>query len=203
MAISAAWLLIGGPRAGFAGHMAVHVTNIAVAAPLLAMALAPRFARLSRIFPWMSAPLVASFVEFVVLWGWHTPQLHALAREAPWAFLLEQAMFLTVSFLLWAPAFAALLSDDRRSMGASVVALLFTSMHMTLLGALIVFAPHELFSGVPAAANICGLSGEEDQVVGATMMLIAGATVYLAGGLRLVAALLSEKREDDAGALSR
>ena len=60
--IFAAWFLIGGPEAGFAGHMAVHVTNIAIAAPLLAKALAPAFARWSRTYPWISAPLLASCV---------------------------------------------------------------------------------------------------------------------------------------------
>lgn len=193
-----AWFVIGGPEAGFAGHMAVHVINIAIAAPLLAASFAHPFARWWRTHPWLSAPLLASFVEFAVLWSWHTPQLHLLARDVPAAFLAEQAMFLLVSFMLWAPGFAALAAGDKRVMGVSVIALLFTSMHMTLLGALIVFAPQELYAGVgPAAVNICGLTGREDQVVGATMMLTAGATIYLVGGLRLVAAIISDDREND------
>lgn len=196
-----AWFVIGGPEAGFAGHMAVHVINIAVAAPLLAASLAEPFARWSRTHPWLSAALLASFVEFAVLWTWHTPQLHLLARDAPAAFLAEQSMFLLVSFMLWAPGFAALAAGDKRVMGVSVIALLFTSMHMTLLGALIVFAPQELYAGDGAVAvNICGLTGQEDQVVGATMMLTAGATIYLVGGLRLVAAIISDGHENDARA---
>lgn len=188
-----AWFAIGGAAAGFSGHMAVHVINIAIAAPLVAMAIAPEFARSSRTHPWLSAPLLASFVEFAVLWAWHTPQLHFLAREMPAAFLAEQGMFLLVSVMLWAPGFAALAASDKSAMGVSVIALLFTSMHMTLLGALIVFAPQALFveSG-KAAANICGFTVEEDQIVGATMMLAAGATIYLIGGLRLVAAILTD-----------
>ena len=70
---------------------------------------------------------------------------------------------------------------------------------MTLLGALIVFAPQALYvSSGETAANICGFTGEEDQIVGATMMLAAGATIYLIGGLRLVAAILMDAPETDA-----
>lgn len=198
LAAATAWFVIGGPEAGFSGHMAVHVINIAVAAPLLAGSLAQPFARWSRTHPWLSAALLASFLEFAVLWTWHTPQLHILARNSAAAFVLEQSMFLLVSFVLWGAAFAALTANDRRAMGVSVIALLFTSMHMTLLGALIVFAPQDLYAGKgPAAINICGLTGREDQTVGATMMLIAGATIYLIGGLRLVAAIICDDLADE------
>lgn len=198
LAAATAWFVIGGPEAGFVGHMTVHVINIAIAAPLLAASLAQPFARWSRTHPWLSAALLASFLEFAVLWTWHTPQLHLLARDSAAAFVAEQSMFLLVSFVLWGAAFAALAAGDRRAMGVSVIALLFTSMHMTLLGALIVFAPQDLYagSGLPAI-NICGLSPREDQTVGATMMLTAGATIYLIGGLRLVAAIISDGLEND------
>ena len=52
-----------------------------------------------------------------------------------------------------------------------------TSIHMTLLGALLSLAPRPLY-------------GEGDVTCGGILMLIVGAAVYLAGGIVLVARLL-------------
>jgi putative membrane protein len=70
---------------------------------------------------------------------------------------------------------------------AGAVGLLFTSMHMTLLGALLALAPRPLYGEASVSCLGLTLGPAADQSVGGTVMLAVGAVVYLAGGLALVA----------------
>lgn len=76
---------------------------------------------------------------------------------------------------------------------AGVLALLFTSMHMTLLGALLGLSPRPLFHHNQAEITALGLNPLEDQHVGGIIMLAVGGLAYLAGGLALVARLLRDE----------
>jgi putative membrane protein len=172
-----AWLLPWWrPDAPFPEHMLRHMTLVAVAAPALVLA-APRLAR--RFAP---PVLAGAVVEFVVVWGWHLPQAHAAAQLDALPFALEQGMFLAAGVLVWAGALAA------REPLAGAGGLLLTSMHMTLLGALLVLAPQDLY------AAICGRGDDlGGQQLGGLLMLAIGTPVYLVGGLILVARSLSER----------
>src|SRR3546814_10738100 len=77
-------------------------------------------------------------------------------------------------------------SDVCSSDLGGVVALLLTSMHMTLLGALITLAPRSLYH------HDMGSALADQQVAG--MVMLSGSMSYLAGGLWLVARLLREDR---------
>ena len=71
-------------------------------------------------------------------------------------------------------------SNSTRATG--VAALLLTSMHMTLLGALLALAPRPLYHTHAAALA--------DQQLGGALMLAVGGAVYLGGGLLLAATLV-------------
>jgi putative membrane protein len=66
--------------------------------------------------------------------------------------------------------------------------LLFTSMHMTLLGALFALANRPLFRHAPESAAV--LAALADQHLGGSIMLLVGGVSYLAGGLWLTAVML-------------
>jgi putative membrane protein len=181
--LAGAWL---GPlprlaEQSFSAHMAMHMAVVAVAAPLVALG-----AREARAFAPVGvvAPIPASIAELVVVWAWHAPALHHAARHETWALVLEQGSFLAAGLLLWS---AALAGGRRSQFGAGVVALLFTSMHMTLLGALFSFAPRPLYAHHGTAS---GVSAIADQHLGGAIMLLAGGLSYLVGGLCLTAGLL-------------
>lgn len=185
-------LLAAGP---FSAHMIAHVTVVAVAAPLLAVALAGGPNDPTRRWPWLAAPVAAMLAELVVVWGWHLPLPHAAARDHAALWALEQVSFLAVGLALW---FAVLggPADEERARGAGgVVALLLTSMHMTLLGALITLAPRSLYAHHPHMGE-GGLPLADQQVAG--MVMLAAAASYLFGGLWLVARLLREEEEHHA-----
>lgn len=72
------------------------------------------------------------------------------------------------------------------------MALFFTSMHMTLLGALIGLAPRPIYGDhLHHAGN--GLSALVDQQLGGVIMLAIGGVIYLAGGLILMARVLQRR----------
>jgi putative membrane protein len=188
--LAIAWL---GPlsvlaRWSFSAHMMMHMAVVAVAAPFIALGVST--SRLDPVGtrPGLFAPIPASIVEFIVVWAWHTPALHHAARHEMWAFVLEQSSFLAAGLFLW----VAVLGGDRAlrepRRGAGVVALLFTSMHMTLLGVLFALAPRPLYEH--GAIGPPGLSSLSDQHLGGAIMLLVGGTAYMIGGLCLTAGLL-------------
>ena len=172
-------------RHSFAAHMTMHIAVVAIAAPLLALAIAGTSADPVRLEPRVFMPIPASMLELLVVWGWHVPVLHHAARQSGVAFTLEQGTFLTAGVVLWIAAVGGNRDQQRVRAGAGVVALLFTSMHMTLLGALFALGNRALFQhGTDTAAALA------DQHLGGAIMLLVGGASYMAGGLWLTAGLL-------------
>lgn len=158
---------VAGP---FAGHMLRHMALVAVVPPLLLAGL-PALRALGGV-----PVALAAALEFAVVWGWHAPALHEAAYFSPAVFAAEQASFLAVGLLVWAAAMAG-------PPLAGAGGMLLTSMHMTLLGALLVLAPRALYA----------YCGPGQQQIGGMLMLGIGTPIYLAAGLRLTARALTEE----------
>lgn len=180
---------------GFSAHMTAHLTVVCVAAPLIALALAGARLDPVRVAPVLFAAIPASLFELAVVWGWHAPALHDAARQASAMLVLEQASFLLAGLVLWLSVLSGPGGDGvaaRNRTAAGVIALLLTSMHMTLLGTLLALAPRPLYGESHGLAAGVGLA---DQQLGGTLMLIVGGATYLAGGLALAARLLRAEPE--------
>ncbi|MCA1439535.1 cytochrome c oxidase assembly protein [Ensifer sp. IC4062] len=189
--ISGGSLLLGS-QDSFAVHMLAHMGIVAIAAPLIAVGLGElRIHRSAAALLFAPAtPLIASFVEFVVVWTWHMPILRALARTNVATLLLEQATFLAAGLFLWLSSIGQ--PDGRkRAAPSGAFALLLTSVHMTLMGVLLALSPRPLYGTdlVVCFGNL--VSAQQDQVVGGIIMLAIGAVVYLVGGLALLGRLLA------------
>lgn len=193
-ALAVAWL---GPlpalsRELFTAHMLMHVSVIAVAAPLLAIGIAGARHDPVRHAPAIFSPIPASIIELVVVWAWHAPGLHHLARESVAMLVIEQLSFLGAGLLVWISAFGGSRVQQRERAVAGVSALLLTSMHMTLLGVLLALAGRPLYAHVQAAPA-SWLTPLQDQHLGGVVMLLFGGAVYLAGALYRVSGLLKER----------
>lgn len=167
----------------FTGHMVLHMGIVTGVAPALVLG-APVLQRvLGRIAPPVLMASLATVVEFLVVWGWHTPALCGAARTSTLAFVAEQASWVFVGVFLWSAVLG-----NRRDRGASlwagVLALLVTGMHMTLLGTLITLSRFETY-GLPLA----------DQQIGGIVMLAVGGVVYTGAGLTLAFRGLSEPED--------
>ena len=177
-------------HASFAAHMAMHMGVVAVAAPLLAFGIVGSKFDPVRGAPGLFPPIPLSLVELVVVWAWHAPALHRLARHGVAGLIFEQAGFLIAGLLVWLSAVGGDPRRQRERAGAGIAALLLTSMHMTLLGALLALTPRALYSHTSHAT---GLSALDDQHLGGAIMLLVGGVSYLGGGLWLTARLLRER----------
>jgi putative membrane protein len=199
-ALAVAWI---GPlpklaAGAFFAHMIMHMTVVAVAAPLIAIGVAGgRFDPVRKV-PRIFAPIPASFLELLVVWAWHAPALHHAARHTAAGFAAEQGMFLFTGLLVWLSVLGGDPGVRGSRGGAGVAALLLTSMHMTLLGALLALTPRPLYSHGPGSLNMSPLG---DQQLGGAIMIVVGGISYLTGGLWLTIGLLRErplKREANA-----
>lgn len=182
VAVGGTVLALGG--LGMTGHMAGHMLAVAVAAPLFAMGLAGTHYEPARLWPRVVTPLAMGTVELVLVWSWHLPAARALADHHVAVALIEQAMFLIAGIALWSAAL--------RHRASGVGALLLTSMHMTLLGALIGLAPRPLYP-MMAMHPAPGLDALADQQLGGVVMLLIGGIAYMAGGLALLGTMLRER----------
>ncbi|HEX2254238.1 MAG TPA: cytochrome c oxidase assembly protein [Thermoanaerobaculia bacterium] len=198
LVLAACWL---GPlpalaKGSFAAHMTMHMGVVALGTGLVALGLAGSRLDPARHWPRWFAPIPASGVEAVVVWAWHAPVLHHAARHRPEALLAEQGSFLAAGLFLWLSAFGG--EPDRGGTttaattgraAAGVLGLLLTSMHMTLLGALLALTPRPLYAH-GGAGGALGLAALTDQHLGGAIMLLVGGVSYLAGGLWLTAGVL-------------
>jgi putative membrane protein len=189
--LGAVWL---GPlpqlaRQAFSAHMLMHMGVVAVAAPVLSLAIAGGRLDPVRQAPWLFAPIQASILELVVVWAWHAPALHHLARQHTEMLLIEQGMFLVAGVFLWLSAFGGDASNRNNRSAVGVAALLLTAMHMTLLGALLALSPRPLYAHVE---GLNAFTATDDQHLGGAIMLLIGGISYLGGGLWLTFRLLRD-----------
>ena len=175
----------------FSVHMTMHMGVVAIAAPLIATGLAGHRFDPVRSAPALFPPVLAAMVELVVVWTWHVPTLHHASRESIAVLAVEQASFLATALWLWLSALggAPIRRADRGAEG--LVAMLLTSMHMTLLGALLALPTRALYPGHAGAAG--APADVPDQHIGGAIMLVFGAAAYLAGGLFLAAEMLRRR----------
>lgn len=191
LVLASAWItLILGNKQSFSVHMIVHMAVVAGAAPLLAAGLAGGVYDVvsrSRVL----TPLVASMVELFVVWGWHSPAARDLAEGSVLVRGLEQVSFLMAGLILWLSCLGGSGGEKDSRRLAGTLGLLFTSMHMTLLGALLSLSPRPLYGEGEVTCFGVPLTAGQDQQVGAVVMLLIGAAVYLAGGVTLLGRTLN------------
>ncbi|HEX5933911.1 MAG TPA: cytochrome c oxidase assembly protein [Pseudorhizobium sp.] len=179
-------------RQSFSIHMIVHMGVVAGVAPLLALGLSGSRYDVTRRLGWLT-PVAASVIELFAVWGWHLPAARELA-EGSWIFTaLEQMVFLAAGLLLWLSCLGGAMEGRESRRLAGTFGLLFTSMHMTLLGALLALSPRPLYGEGAVSCFGVSLSAALDQQAGGVVMLLVGAVVYLAGGIGLLAGTLEPR----------
>ncbi|HEX6993462.1 MAG TPA: cytochrome c oxidase assembly protein [Gammaproteobacteria bacterium] len=183
--VAAAWL---GPLPGlalerFAAQAALHVVLVSIAGPLLAMCVAGSRIDPVRRWPHGFSPLGLSLLQAGVVWAWHMPIAQLAARAEPSLLWLQQISLLLAGLLLW----VSVLGGDRATryerVGAGIIALLMTSISMTLLGGLSLIARSPYF-GAEIAASF------DDRRLGALLILGGAAVIYAIAGVLLLAWLL-------------
>jgi putative membrane protein len=179
-------------RDSFAAHMLAHMGVVAVAAPLIGVGLSGWWPSRHAGPVVIALPIAASIIELIVVWAWHAPLLRALAESSAPLTAAEQASFLLAGLFLWVSCIGAVRTGQLAVRAAGILGLLFTSIHMTLLGALLALSPRPLYGAGNVTCFGLVLDAAQDQALGGVLMLLVGGAVYLAGGLLLLAQLLAD-----------
>ncbi|WP_395137818.1 cytochrome c oxidase assembly protein [Schlegelella aquatica] len=197
LAFHAALLLAGvalfGPLDDWAAHstamhMVQHMVLIVGVAPLLVVAqpLAQWRACFGRLpvalargpLRLAAAPMAAATVHALAIWAWHAPGPYTVALLHEGWHVLEHASFLLTAWIFWWSVWRA---PAARGF-AALAALLFTSMHTGLLGALLTFAPQPLY--LRESRDLW------DQQLAGLVMWVPGGIAYLAAAAWSAARLL-------------
>jgi putative membrane protein len=178
-------------RSSFTVHMIVHMGVVAGAAPLLALGLSGSKFDVTAGRHWLT-PVLASLVELFFVWGWHLPAIRAMSEASALFAAIEQVSFLAAGTLLWLSCLGGTITGREERRLAGTFGLLFTSMHMTLLGALLSLSPRPLYGSEEVTCFGIPLSAGADQQAGGVVMLFVGAVVYLAGGVALLSFSLNQ-----------
>lgn len=150
----------------FAARVLHHVLLVAVAAPLLALALPRRRS---------GSAAIHFAVSTFALWAWHVPVAYDLALSNVGVYWLMQGTLFLPALLFW----QAVLSPEAETTSAT---LLVTAgyIQMALLGALLTFAPEQLYAIHRTAPLSWGLSPLLDQQLGGLLMWIPAGLPYAA-----------------------
>jgi len=174
-------------------HMVQHETLMLICAPLLVLGrpLAifiwafPRAVRaviaravqqpaVKRTWRTLSSPGTAWLLHALALWIWHVPALFNAVATNRFIHDLQHVSFVATALLFWSALF-----EERRAaqQGAGIVYLFTTTIHSSVLGALITFASRPWYSAY----------GLEDQQLGGLIMWVPGSLVYVGIALVLLA----------------
>jgi putative membrane protein len=189
-------------------HMVQHGLLIAIAPPLLLLGLpgaafawalpsgmgrrltgsAP-FRATVRSLSWMLHPLAAAAIHGAAIWIWHAPAIFDAALASTALHVFEHFTFLATALLFWQSLLLAQRSIATAVLGGAGA--FATLLHGGLLGALITFAPHVLFSWYVGRTSSWGLEPIEDQQLAGLIMGVPLGIVYFAASLVLAARLVS------------
>jgi len=193
----------------FSAHMAQHELLMASAAPLLVLgrplvpfvwALPMRWRRTvgdwAAVAPvrgtWalLTLPLVAWTIHAVAIWLWHAPPLFEATLRSDLVHTLQHTSFLGTGLLFW----WALLRGRGGGIGrpAAVLYLFTTSVHTTVLGALLTFSSRPWYPLYAPGTAAWGLTPAEDQQLAGLIMWVPANLSYLIATLAILGAWLKE-----------
>jgi len=167
----------------FSARVLHHVLLVAIAAPFLALSLAPP--AVAR------APRAAFAVHTVLFWLWHSPAAYAFALMSPAAYWLMQLSLLGSAIWLWAAAL-----DPRMPTGNALALLLGTTIQMGMLAALLTFSRAPLYEAHFATTAAFGLTPLQDQQLAGVLMWVPAAGPYLLAALLRLRHLLAGAAAD-------
>jgi putative membrane protein len=181
-------------------HMLQHMLLIAIAPPLLAQGAPMRtlfwglsveakrpagrlLQGLSRAGGWFAGPMIAGTLHAIVIWAWHAPALYAAALAHDWVHTLDHMCLFGSGLLFW---HAVLKRVPREAgFGLGIVALLVTTIHTGMLGALMTFSGGPWYRGLAGRTEAYGLSPLEDQQLAGLIMWVPMGFVYVGAAVIL------------------
>jgi putative membrane protein len=205
----------------FSAHMAQHELLMVVAAPLLVLgrpivpflwALPISWRRtlgawataspVRSAWTFLTLPLVAWILHAAAIWLWHAPALYQATLDSDLVHTLQHASFLGTALLFW---WAVLRRHEGRvGRPAAALYLFTTSVHTSLLGALLAFSTTLWYPLYRSSTAGWGLTPLEDQQLAGLIMWVPAGLAYVIATLCITASWLgdTERRVERAVLLS-
>jgi putative membrane protein len=193
----------------FAAHMAQHEMLMVVAAPLIVLGrpfvaftwVLPRRGRrrlaelihtsTARVtWQFVSAPLFVVTLHALTRWVWHLPWLFEAAMRHEALHAVQHATFFATAALFWWSVIHG--RYGRAGYGMGFLFVFATSLHTSVLGALIAFTPLVLYPIYRVRAAVLGSDPHVDQELAGFIMWIPSGLVLGAGALVLFGLWLME-----------
>jgi putative membrane protein len=193
----------------FSAHMAQHELLMVVAAPLLVLgrpivpflwALPVSWRRalgswtasspLSTAWTFLTLPLVAWTAHALAIWLWHAPALYQATLDSDLMHTLQHLSFLGTAVLFWWTVLRW--REGRLGRPAAVLSVFTTSVHTSLLGALLAFSSSLWYPLYAARTLPWGVTPLEDQQLAGLIMWVPAGLGYLFATLAIVASWLRE-----------
>jgi cytochrome c oxidase assembly factor CtaG len=129
------------------------------------------------------SPFFAWLLHALTLWIWHAPPLFNAALRYPAVHDFQHLSFLAAALVFWA---AMIESRRREQQGVAILSLFTTTIHTSVLGALITFAVRPWYSAYLQNPVAWGVTALEDQQLGGLIMWVPGSLVFVAIALALL-----------------
>jgi putative membrane protein len=133
----------------------------------------------------LTHPVFAGALFSVILLVWHTVGAYDLMMRHHAVHVATHLMFMASAVVLWWPVMSPAPSLPRLSPGMGMLYLFLVQIPMQLLGAIITFADHPLYTWYVSAPRTWGLSPLDDQKLGGLLMWIPG-NLWIWGAMSLL-----------------
>lgn len=180
----------------FSAHMTQHEIIMVVSPPLFVLGrpgvalawLSPRLGRVTSRFG--SAPFIALLAHAIVVWAWHIPSLFEAALRSEAVHAVQHATFFGTAALFWWSIVRG--RYGRAGYGLAVAFVFATTMHTSILGALMTVAERVWYPLYVDRTIAAGYDPVEDQQLAGLVMWVPAGVVLVLAALGLFAAWLGE-----------
>ena len=205
--LSLVWPLDGLGERLFSAHMAQHLMLMNVAAPLLVLAAplqvmlrplpAPWQHALARLvrrpawrggWAWLSGLAVATLVQMLLLWSWHTPRGVTLALADDAVHIAMHATLLAAALLFWTAVLRPLLAHSGQRQWPPLAALAATLKLNGIVSITLMLQSGVAYPVYGAMATAWGLSASADEQLGWGLMMLVGTASYIGAAMGLLMA---------------
>jgi putative membrane protein len=185
-------------------HMVQHILLLDLAPILMILGLTKvllrpatrRLQAIERRAAWLGHPAFAVLAYAGLMWLWHLPTMYDAALRDTGVHAIEHICFAAAGGLYWWHILSPIRSRMRLGGLGPIVYMVSTKLMVGILGIVLAFAPHALYSFYVDHPRYWGLSAAEDQsLAGLTMALEQSIVMGIALVVLFVQMLSESERE--------
>ncbi len=185
-------------------HMLQHILLLDIAPILLILGLTKvllrpvtrRLQAVERRAGILGHPAVAVIAYAGFMWLWHIPRMYDLALNSTAVHALEHTCFFAAGALYWWYILSPIRSRQRLRGLGPILYMVSTRLFVGMLGIVLAFAPHAIYSYYQHQPRFWGLSAVEDQSLAGLEMALEQSVVMGIALVGLFVQMLTESEQE-------